>query len=528
MSSRRRRKSKPRKSSQKAPAKVLGWGILGLLVIVVGGVIYGYNAVRGYLRSDDFRTMLGDQAGEMLKGGAEIEPFKWEGWNVSTSRFSFEGEEEFQNIEVKGIDASVDIGGVWDGAYRIKDVRVREVGFIKDFNKPGIGVQKPPRVQESSFWDRFLPEKIEITGVDVAEFHGRIISGEEEWSWNDMTATVKPGSSGGVYDVGLQGGQVNTPLSLLSKLDLERAKGRVSGDRFYLLSSDFRAYENGRVKIDGDFGFESGRWRLNGEVRGARMEEVIAEDWKRRLMGPLSVDFALEQEPGQEILVKGEMEMENGVLTALPVLDRIAAYANTARFRRLALSEAQLDFTRRGDTIDLRNIRISSEGLIRLEGRMTIVGDLITYGEFRVGITPGTLAHLPGAETKVFRPGELGLLWSPLSISGTLDSPKEDLSDRLIAAAGERMFEMLPESGQMALKYSGRAISDSTKAILENKGLMLEAGKGLLDQAGSIMKKGTDTAIDSGKGALDSGKEVLGDGVGNLLDLLGSPIEKKE
>ena len=92
----------------------------------MGGVVYGYNAVRTYLRSDDFRTMLSDQAGEFLKGGAEIDPFKWEGWNVSTERSAFEGEEEYQNIEVRGIDASVDIGGIWDGAYRIKDVRVYE------------------------------------------------------------------------------------------------------------------------------------------------------------------------------------------------------------------------------------------------------------------------------------------------------------------------------------------------------------------------------------------------------------------
>lgn len=534
MSSRRRRKSKSQKSQKRSSSRWLAWAGLAVFVIVMGGVVYGYNAVRSYLRSDDFRTMLGDQAGEFLKGGAEIDPFKWDGWNVSTERFVFQGEEEFQNIEVRGIDASVDIGGIWDGAYRIKDVRVREIGFIKDFNQEGIGIRKPLKEKKETFWDRFLPDKIEVTSVNVAEFHGGIVSGEEEWAWNDVTAEVKPGANEGVFEIALQGGQVTTPLKNLSQLDLERAKGRFSGDRFFLLASDFTAFRNGRIRMDGDFGIESGRWELNGEVRGVQMEEVIAEDWKRRLMGPLLVDFRVEQEPGQEILVKGNLEMPRGELTALPVLDRIAAYANTERFRRLLLSEASLEFTRRGETLDLRNIKIASEGLIRVEGRMTITGNDITFGEFRVGITPGTLAHLPGAETKVFRPGELGLLWSPMMISGTLDAPQEDLSDRLIAAAKERMFEMLPETGQWALKYSGKAIGDSTKAVLEQKGIVLDAGKGLLDRTGNLLRQGADSALETGKGVIESGKGALEtgkgavEGVGNLFNIFGSPDEKED
>ena len=40
---------------------------------------------------------------------------------------------------------------------------------------------------------------------------------------------------------------------------------------------------------EGDFGIEDGTWQIRGEVTGSRIQEVIAEDWKRRFMGPLDL-----------------------------------------------------------------------------------------------------------------------------------------------------------------------------------------------------------------------------------------------
>ena len=505
------------------------WSSLLVVVLLVAGVIFGYNAVRSYLRSDDFRTMLGDRAGVMLKGKADFDPFKWDGWNVSTSRFSFEGEESLQTVHATGIDASVDIGAVWNSTYRIKDIRLREVEVIGDFRKdspelkvPGIEVTPVTSDSgQSGFWDQFLPDKVEVTSIDIAEIHGHAFTDDGKWGWRDSSVSVILGATKGVYDVALQGGEIRTPLSLVDRLSLLRAKGRYSGDHFYLLSSEFEAFDSARVEVDGDFGIESGRWQFDGEVQGARIEEIISEDWKQRLRGPLELDFKVTGAPEKDANLRGSLKITDGVLTALPVLDRIAAYANTQRFRRLALSEAQLDFSKQGETIDLRNIRLASEGLIRMEGSMRLVGDVIESGEFRIGITPGTLAHLPGAETKVFKPGELGLLWTPLSVSGTLDFPREDLSERLIAAAGERMFEMVLETGQWALKYSGKALGDSTRLILENQGVILGVGQQALDQAGGLLNEGAGDA-------LKTGSDLLEEGVGTLFDLLGSPLPKRE
>lgn len=535
MASRRKRKAERANGHRGRGMKffLIGISVLGLLVL--GSFVFAYQAVRSYLRSDEFRVMLGERAGAELGGEADFEVFEWDGWSVRTDEFRFSETDGGAKIVARGLEADVDVGAVWRGLYRIEDVRLREIRVAADLRKKDGAIDDEVIEEESvarvsdakkeGFWQRFLPERVELTGVDVAELRGEVLTDDGLWSWDGVNARVGPGMNAEIYDFGLTGGEIRTPISVVEELDLRSATGRYSGGRLYLLGSRFEALKEARVEMTGDFDFETGAWNLHGESLGGRIEEVIAPDWRQKLMGPMEVSFDVTGEREEDAVTKGKLSIKNGILTALPVLDRIAAYANTARFRRLALAEASLRFRKVGERLELDEILLSSEGLVRLEGRMVIQGEVIERGDFRVGITPGTLAHIPGAETKVFERGELGLLWSPMKISGTLDAPQEDLSERLIAAAGERMFELIPETGQYALKFGGQAIEESTKVILENQGVVLGKGRELANQVGKIVEE--QTGVDPSK-VIEQGGEVLEKGVETLFDLFGNPTRKSE
>ena len=133
MASRRNRKSRAGKAqSRKSRKRVYYAGGFSALAVLVGLVV-GYNSVRSYLRSDEFRLMLGEEVGYELNGEAELSIFEWDGWSVKTDNFSFEELNGFQNIKARGIDAEVDIGAIWSGVYRIENVHLRELEFIGDF-----------------------------------------------------------------------------------------------------------------------------------------------------------------------------------------------------------------------------------------------------------------------------------------------------------------------------------------------------------------------------------------------------------
>lgn len=491
----------------------------------MAGLVYGYNAVRSYLRSDEFRVMLGSRAGEMLEGKGEFTSFQWDGWSVATDDFSFTAANGVQKFIAQQIEADVDIGAIWSSAYRLENIQLREFTFQGDFRSGVTGTGEVDSWKsESGFFSDLLPDRVEISGVDVASVSGEALTDSGDWRWKNVTAKIKPGSGEQVYDLQLNGGEISIPLSLVDKLSLRSAKGRYSGGQVFLLSSEFGALENATLRAEGDFSLTEKTWQIHGDVTGARVDDFIQEDWKQKIMGLLVADFEVTGAPEQEVLIRGNLDITDGVLTALPVLNHIAAYANSTRFRRLVLNEASLEFEKVGSSLTLRNILLHSEGLVRLEGDMRIDGQIIRKGDFQVGISPGTLDHIPGAETKVFKRGKLGYLWAPLTVSGTLEAPKEDLSGRLIDAAMERMFEKIPETGQYALKYGGKVMSDSTKALLDEKGIILGVGKAAIDAVRNLNPIDLGTG---GDGVLKKGKDVVKDGVGKVFDLFGNRIEEK-
>ena len=94
-------------------------------------------------------------------------------------------------------------------------------------------------------------------------------------------------------------------------------------------------------------------------------DEVVPEDWAKRITGELTSDFVVEGEIGSTPLITGELELSDGHLTALPVLDLIASYTGTERFRRLSLRKAELKF--------------------RQEGKRLATGSLIPVGKVFIG-----------------------------------------------------------------------------------------------------------------------------------------------
>ena len=147
-------------------------GVLVLVVLV--GLVVGYNSVRSYLRSNEFRLMLGEEVGYELNGDAELSMFEWDGWSVKTDNFSFKELNGFQNINARGIDAQVDIGAIWSGVYRIENMHLRELEFTGDFrddpNREILMKERP--VKEKSFWDPLLPDSLEVTGIAIASVQG--------------------------------------------------------------------------------------------------------------------------------------------------------------------------------------------------------------------------------------------------------------------------------------------------------------------------------------------------------------------
>jgi hypothetical protein len=481
-----------RRSRRRGNTGGAGWlGKAALALILLGLVVAGvaYAMIRSYLHSDAFRRFMAEEVGAAAKVRGEFEPFRWEGLAVDSDGFHATGDGLVRELRVEGLHTEIGVGGLGRGVWEIQGSRAQRLEISLDARKSGVGLPAPkprhdpkPPKKKPNGW---LPTEIELQGIDVENVIVRASLKQGPASVTGLRIHVEPTTGHQAYQAELADGAIVLPYDFLPTIHLERASLRYQDRRVFLSSADASAWSGGRLVASGEWDSAAGTYALQGDASGVKCDELFNEDWAKRFTGDVVSDFTLTNFSGESV-ARGQLAILKGTLTALPVLDALAAYADTRRFRILALSEAHTDWRWRSGEILLTNLVLASEGLVRLEGAIAIRGERLD-GTFRLGLAPGTLASIPGAETDVFLPGERGLVWAPLRITGTLDDPKEDLSDRLVAAAGARMFDVIPETGEKVIKYSRSLLGDKPDKAIDKGLKIIEQGTGIIDEAGGLI-----------------------------------------
>lgn len=525
--SRRTRRKKAAAKGKRGSGSLWFRLIVGAMVVALVGMLGGYLWLKSWLHGEDFRAMLSTQAGEAMNAQAEFGAFRWDGTVVDSPSFMAEGPGVMRSVDAKGLSIDIGLGRVRERVVELRNARVNQIDLKFDLRGDAMDAPQltdeditPPSVKAAkpaAWYDRFVPDQVELSElkVDQSSVTLQLEGGPIEFSGTRWD--VEPDQAQGSYRAVGQGGVITSPWKLVPPLELSSAKLRYQDGAVFLTEADFRLYERGGLQLAGEASVTGDGYSFDGKLRDVMANEVLPEDWSQRVEGRITSDFTI-ADRGRGLVIDGDLDFANGVLTGLPVLDSLGAYGGNPRFRRLVLSEAAVRYSWEGGRIILSDIAIGAEGLIQVEGRLNIEEDDRIDGRFEVGLTPGTLARIPGAETKVFLPGKRGLLWTSLHVTGTLDDPKEDLTDRLIAAAGMRMFEILPETGERVLRFTQRAMSEDVATMLSGDEGIIKQGSNLLDQGKSLID-GEGNPLEEAEGVIRQADEVVR-GVGGLLDVL--------
>ena len=469
----------------------VGWVGKASIGLVIGAVVLAgalFLAIRSYLHSDSFRNFLSAQVSRTAKVDGLFTPFRWQGLAVDADSFDATGPGLVRTLKVEGLHTEVGVGGIGRGVWELKGSNVRRLEVALDAReKDGMpAVTEPDRPKPASpAAKRWLPTEVEVMAADVQELIVRAQLDDGPAVLTGMRVHAEPAGQRHSYRVETLGGTVKLPFSWTPVVRLDRTKLRWQDKRLFVNSASASLWKDGRLDAAGEWDLETGDYTLEGGVSDVKCDDLLSEDWAKRLTGEVASDFTIDNRGGT-LVARGTLTIRNGTLTALPVLDALAAYADTRRFRVLALTDARTDWRWRNGELFLGNLVLASEGLVRLEGAVTIRGREID-GNFRLGLAPGTLASIPGAETHVFAPGERGLLWTPLRVTGTLDDPKEDLSDRLIAAAGARMFDVIPETGEKVIRFTRSVLGDTPGKAVDKGVKVIEEGAGIVRDVGGVL-----------------------------------------
>ncbi len=526
--SRRRRKS----SSSKR------WLIaLGTLAVLLAAAIFSFSVwLDGYLKSDSFRRWISAAISSQLKADASLNGISWRGSSACVESFSASGSADapFHSLSAADIRADINAGAIWDRTWHVEGVKVARasINFSKLPDQPTPPPQPPETPASSSgFLSSLIPNRVLLGPVRIDQFGFDWKSDSASASARNIALEIKPSDDQGFVLAKGAGGTLsssalkNLPLDI-TDFDASWQEGEIRLDSFHATTAD-------DASITGE---ASVRLNQNAPVLDARgsladlqLAKIIPDDWLKRVKGTASASVQISGNPQDpdRLLWRGNAAIKDGLLEGLPILQIIARKTRNEGFVRLVLKDTRTRFTRTssGDWI-LEGLLMDAPGLLRLKGNASISASSQLSGNLLLGIVPGTLRYLAGAEQQVFLPidranlpasdrallgpEDSALLWTRLVLGGSLSNPTEDLSDRLALAwfnaTVDEVLNMSMEGAIKAADAASKAASTAASKVLENAPAALDKGSDLLqkgaESGAGILQKGAESGIRAIEGLL--------------------------
>ncbi len=460
-----------------------------LLAIMVGGLVMVKSSIQSWLKGDEFESWLVKRASVVLRSEIDMADMTWEGSEVYSNRFRAMGYEgaAFSELNLDGVRAQ--IGSISDGAFMVPDVRVNRFGLVfskQKLNRPdGVDLVADSEIsgpQVPDWLKRFVPNRVEMGEVSLGAASVKVINedGTMPFEMSGVAGSILPDFRTMMWEIKGKGGKLRIPDQ--PEIRLKNLAMRWKQTELFIDRCGLGIYDQGHIDGSGEISFaKEGNFDLNLDISAIDVDELLEGEWQERLAGTVEGPVRITGRPGS-FLYEGTITVADAVVEKIPVLTVIAKYTKNEQFRYLVLSEARADFKKEGERIELRDLALQADGLVRVEGELDIEGELIA-GRLQVGVTPGTLRWIPGAERQVFVESRDGFLWTPMTISGSVSDPKEDLSGRLIAAAGVAILKELPEG----LLNEAQKFLDPGSAT-EGSGDLIEQGRGILDALSPFLK----------------------------------------
>lgn len=414
--------------SRKRRFLIIG-GLIATVALAIGITLALINpALTRYVESPRFRLALEQETAKGLHfPSSEFASIRRTGWLKAQSE-SFkarDGRKAMTSLEAQDITGRFNPLGVFLRRWQIDDLRI-------DNAKIGIHVYEPkpePRAVKPWYFV-FLPDRVYLKRV---------------WSDNvDVTWPMR-GEKGGIFQTRLvitphgrdfeyraNGGTLKNPsmpelavrqihllitkkVFTLYQLDLNSGDGSIHGDGSTSISGEKHA----------DFTFN---WK------DVPVREWLPKTWNGNFAGAATGDLHWTGNDYKlaAAAMTGTVTVKNGRIGSLKVLDTIAAVTKHNDLAQLDLDACRSKFRWHEGDCELNDVEVEQKGKFRIEGTISF-SDRSLGGTLQIGVARQYLDWLPHPE-EVFTRESGGYLWTTVHLSGTLQSPEQDLSPRLVQA----------------------------------------------------------------------------------------------
>jgi hypothetical protein len=403
--------------------------ICTIAAIAIGLIFLLINpALTRYVEGSRFRVALEQETAKGLHfPSSEFAPIRRTGL-LSAQSESFtahDGRKATTSLDAQGITGRFNPLGVFLRRWQIDDLHI-------DRGQIGVHVYEPkPEPQPTRPWYfLFLPDRVYLKhvwsdDVDVTwpmrgetggivqtrlviTPHGR----DFEYRASDGTLKNPSLPELGVRQIHLL---ITKKLFSLYKLDLNSGAGSIHAEGNTAISGEKHA----------DFVFN---WN------DLPVREWLPKTWKGNFAGAATGDLhwtGNDYKLAAATMI-GTMTVRGGRVGDMKFLDTIAAVTKRSDLAQLDLDLCRSKFRWRDGDCELKEIEIEQTGKFRIEGTVSF-SDRSLGGTLQIGVTRQYLDWLPHPQ-EVFSREAGGYLWATVHLSGTLASPQQDLSPRVVQA----------------------------------------------------------------------------------------------
>ena len=451
------------KSRTRAPHHL--WAI-GIPLILVGLVLVLFGArvwLDGFLRSPEFRHFLERKTSVLLHAQIQLEPLHWEGSEVYSDALDGVGyaTSSWTRLSADQIRADLDLRALWRRIWRIDtlDFGKLNAALGPSAGRPAEAVSDVDTSEYSTprqpgLLARLLPTRVEIGKIHVSDL---------SLSWGDG----QPASSGELKGAELtahqrsddQTWEIDGRKGVLTQarlpaLTLGQFTLKANSRELTIIRASAEAAGGGEVDFSGSQQLEGDKdLTLDTTFEGISSEGFLLPDWRARLKGLASGTVRITGSPAlaNGWRANGHIDLHEGRLEALPILDELAVFTATAQFRQATLQKGSADFDWQAGALTVSNLELEAEGLIRLEGGFTVRGGQIE-GAIQLGVARTAGRLLAGVGAQVFNePERDGYLWTTVRLSGPVQNPHEDLTARLLQATQQEVVRKAQQGADTVL-----------------------------------------------------------------------------
>ncbi|MEI6561214.1 MAG: hypothetical protein WCO68_03915 [Verrucomicrobiota bacterium] len=421
---------------------VAAWTGVALAGLAIVGYFGSSILLNRYLRSDAFRALLGEKTSAFFAAEGEYRPIHCNGFSFYSDGYTAHsvGGAPLKQLQADQIRADFEPAALFQGAWQVSHLQIQRVNVTLNAAHPPATQPPPPQpAAPSKPRSRWIPERFELKRAQIETANLAWTPPGRAGSLQGMRLVLEP-SGHDVLATGY-GGRLQQAGWPVLKVDHIKLRSRYPD--LFVTDSLFQIGEGEYLTVSGQAGLGQNRAvDLLVKFNGIGISPYLPEDWRARVKGSANGEARVtgSLDNASSLQAAGHLTITDGLLEALPVLEKIAAFTHTQEFRRCALQKAEADFVCVGPKLTVSQLVAESEGLIRMEGGFILERGTL-QGTFQLGVSPASLHWLPGSRTRVFTQEHDGYAWTTLTISGPLDHLTEDLSTRLVAAAGDEVIE---------------------------------------------------------------------------------------